>query len=66
MLTVDDLDAITTEPHAGFGVRRHGLGTFAAFMAQIGSRKSAPAAWKDVSFPGIADAPGGLASAGLA
>jgi NitT/TauT family transport system substrate-binding protein len=58
VLTVDDLVAITTEPHASFGVTPHGIEKFAAFMAQIGSLKSAPASWKDVFFPEIADAPG--------
>ena len=50
VLTVDDLVAITTEPHAGFGVTPRSIAKFAAFMAQIGSPKSAPASWKDVFF----------------
>jgi NitT/TauT family transport system substrate-binding protein len=57
-LTVDELLAVTEEPHAAFGVTPVGVQKFAAFMAKTGALKSAPASWKDVFFPEIADQPG--------
>ena len=57
-LTVDDLEKITTEPHASFGVIPQGVEKFAAFMAKTGAVKAAPASWKDVFFPEITDQPG--------
>ena len=57
-LTVDDLEKITTEPHASFGVIPQGVEKFAAFMAKTGAVKVAPASWKDVFFPEITDQPG--------
>lgn len=57
-LTVDELVAITTEPHASFGVTPIGIGKFASFMHRTGTLKTAPSSWKDVFFPEIADQPG--------
>lgn len=57
-LTVDQLEAVTNEPHASFGVIPVGVEKFAAFMAKTGAIKTVPASWKDVFFPEIADQPG--------
>ena len=57
-LTVDDLLAVTTEPHSSFGVVPVGVEKFAAFMTKTGALKTAPASWRDVFFPEIADQPG--------
>ncbi len=57
-LTVDEIEAVTNEPHASFGVVPVGVAKFAAFMAKTGAIKAAPASWKDVFFPEIADQPG--------
>ena len=51
--SVDDLEKITNEPHAGFGVTPRGIDKFAKFMTKIGMLKVAPASDKDVFFPEI-------------
>ena len=57
-LTTDQLEAVTDEPHASFGVIPVGVEKFAGFMAKTGAIKAAPASWKDVFFPEIDDQPG--------
>jgi NitT/TauT family transport system substrate-binding protein len=57
-LTLDELVAITTGPHQSFGVVPEGVMRFGDFMAKIGTLRHAPASWKDVFFPEIADQPG--------
>ena len=57
-LTVDELEAVTNEPHSSFSVTPVGVEKFAAFMAKTGAIKTAPTSWKDVFFPEIADQPG--------
>lgn len=57
-MSVDELLAVSNEPHASFGVTPVGVERFGAFMARVGTLKAAPASWKDVFFPEIADEPG--------
>lgn len=57
-MTVDELVAVATEPHASFGVVPKGVELFGAFMARTGTLKAAPASWKDAFFPEIANEPG--------
>jgi NitT/TauT family transport system substrate-binding protein len=56
--TVDQLVAVTEEPHSSFGVTPVGVEKIGAFMATTGALKSPPASWKDVFFPEITDQPG--------
>ena len=57
-LTVDQLVAVTEEPHSSYGVTPVGVEKMAAFMATTGALKSPPASWKDVFFPEITDQSG--------
>ena len=57
-LSVDELEAVTNEPHSSYGVIPVGVEKFATFMAKTGAIKTTPASWKDVFFPEIADQPG--------
>jgi len=61
-MTVDEVIAITQEPHTSFGVEPVGIEKFANFMAKIGMLKVAPSAWTDVFFPEISTIQGAAPS----
>jgi NitT/TauT family transport system substrate-binding protein len=50
-LSVDELLAVTEEPHTAFGVMPVGVEKFATFMNKIGMLKTLPASWTEVFFP---------------
>jgi NitT/TauT family transport system substrate-binding protein len=61
-MTVDEVIAITQEPHTSFGIAPVGIEKFANFMAKIGMLKVAPSAWADVFFPEISTIQGAAPS----